>query len=76
MQKKRENVGKKGEPALSVNNHLCLLQKGVCTVVRACMGKPEAGRKKRVGGWWAEADATAGSNTGRDQHGQKVKDEP
>ena len=40
------------------------------------MGKPEAGRKKRVGGWWAEADATAGSNTGRDQHGQKVKDEP
>ena len=68
--KKRER-----EPALSVNNLLCLLQEGVCRVVRAQVGKPEEGRRKRVGGWWAEADATAGSGV-RGQHGQKVKDEP
>ena len=44
-------------------------------MVRAHVGKPEEGRRKRVGGWWAEADATAGSGV-RGQHGQKVKDEP
>ena len=44
-------------------------------MVRAQVGKPEEGRRKRVVGWWAEADATAGSGVWG-QHGQKVKDEP